>query len=245
MCFFYPELEELLGIPEIATLPHASVSSLQIRNDKVGCEQLWRRKNRSLFQRSQRARLEFPFSLLNGTRVTVSVRGVRNRPQDQPLVLSEATALPEALGDGTANGFSPPDSLNTKKKQLPPKHRNRKYSWMGTENWSQPLLEMGRRSEPSSTSTLAQTTPVPPAPHPFTNKEQSHKVCEKTSWRSFILRRVNKDSGLPSPYFFHHKQKKKKKRRRGKREAAQRWPSRQEGVEGLWTWEVSSRNDTA
>lgn len=35
--FFYPELEELLGIPEITTLPHASVSSLQIRNEKVGC----------------------------------------------------------------------------------------------------------------------------------------------------------------------------------------------------------------
>ena len=35
--FFYPELEELLGIPEITALPHASVSSLQIRNEKVGC----------------------------------------------------------------------------------------------------------------------------------------------------------------------------------------------------------------
>ena len=180
------------------------------------CEQLWRWKNSSLFQRSQRARLEFPFSLLNGTCVTISVRGVRNRPQDQPLVLSEATALPEALRDGTANGFSPPDSLNTKKKQLPQKQRNRKYSWMGAENWSQPLLEMGRRSEPSSISTLAWTTPVPPAPHPFTNKEQSHKVWEKTSWRSFILRRVNKDSWSPQSLLFPPQTKKKREGGRGR-----------------------------
>lgn len=82
--------------------------------------------------------------------------------------------------------------------------------------------------------------------HPPTvlqTRNQSHKVCEKTSWRFFILRRVNKDSGLPSPYFFHHKIKKKK--RRGKREATQRWRSWEEGVEGLWKWEVSSKNDTA
>lgn len=180
----------------------------------VLCEQLWRRKDSNLFQRSQRTRLEFPFSLLNGTCVTISVRGVRNRPQDQPLVLSEATALPEALRDGTANGFSSPDSLNTKKKQLPQKHRNRKYSWMGTENWSQTLLEMGRRSEPSSTSTLAWTPTV------LQTRNQSHEVCEKTSWRSFILRRVNKDSGLPSPYFFHHKKKKKKGEEGGSPEVA-------------------------
>ena len=54
--------------------------------------------------------------------------------------------------------------------------------------------------------------------HPPTvlqTRNQSHKVCEKTSWRLFILRRVNKDSGLPSPYFFHHKIKKKKKGEEG------------------------------
>ena len=86
--------------------------------------------------------------------------------------------------------------------------------------------------------------PEHPPPTVLQTRNQSHKVCEKTSWRSFILRRVNKDSGLPSPYFFHHK-KKKKKERRGKREAAQRWPSREEGLEGLWKRKVSSKKDTA
>lgn len=52
--------------------------------------------------------------------------------------------------------------------------------------------------------------PEHPPPTVLQTRNQSHKVCEKTSWRSFILRRVNKDSGLPSPYFFHHKKKKKK-----------------------------------
>ena len=58
--------------------------------------------------------------------------------------------------------------------------------------------------------------PEHPPPTVLQTRNQSHKVCEKTSWRSFILRRVNKDSGLPSPYFFHHKKKKKKKGGRGR-----------------------------
>ena len=85
--------------------------------------------------------------------------------------------------------------------------------------------------------------PEHPPPTVLQTRNQSHKVCEKTSWRSFILRRVNKDSGLPSPYFFHHKKKKKKKG--GTREAAQRWPSWEEGVEGLWKQKFSSKKDTA
>lgn len=61
---------------------------------------------------------------------------------------SKATALPEALRDGNTNDLSYPDSLNTKKKQLPQMQRNRKYPWVNTEACFQPVLEMERRSEP-------------------------------------------------------------------------------------------------
>lgn len=145
----------------------------------------------------------------------MSVRGIRNRPQDQPLVLSEATALPEALRDGTANDFSSPDSLNTKKKQLPQKHRNRKYSWMSTENWSQPLLETGRRSEPRALL-LLHGPPRAPTPHRFTNKEPEPQSLWEDILEVFHLEKGKQGLWSPQSLLFPP-QKKKKKRKEGGR----------------------------
>ena len=152
---------------------------------------------------------------------------------------SKATALPEALRDVNANDFSFPDSLNTKKKQLPQKHRNRKYPWMNAENWFQLTVRDGKAPRTIyyfySSSTTRTLTPTI-----LQIRNQSQKGCERMCPRSYDLRRVAMDSGLPSPYFFHHKT-----RRRGKMETAQTWPSREEGVERLWKQELSSENDMA
>lgn len=79
-----------------------------------------------------------------GLCVTISVRGVQNQPQGCTLCWSKAATLPEALRDVNTNEFSFPDSLNTKKKQLPQRHRNRKYPWVNIEDWFQPIVRDGK-----------------------------------------------------------------------------------------------------